>query len=65
MCWPAITPNTFAVNPDFRVGYSQNWQLSVQRDLPGSLVMTATYLGIKGTGARQQFPLAELFSDIG
>lgn len=52
---PAITPNTFAVDPNFRVGYAHNWQLSVQRDLPGSLVMTATYLGIKGTRAQQEF----------
>ena len=27
----------------------------MQRDLPASLVMTATYLGIKGTRAQQQF----------
>jgi hypothetical protein len=47
--------NTFAVDPNFRAGYAQNWQLSVQRDLPASLVMTATYLGVKGTRAQQQF----------
>ena len=52
---PAITPNTFAVDPNFQVGYTQNWNLSVQRDLPGSLVMTATYLGIKGTRGMQEF----------
>jgi hypothetical protein len=49
------TPNTFAVDPNFQVGYSQNWQLSAQRDLPGSMVITATYLGTKGTRARQSF----------
>jgi hypothetical protein len=49
------TPNTFALDPNFRVGYLQNWQLSVQRDLPGSLVMTATYLGSKGTRGMQEF----------
>ncbi|MDP9170612.1 MAG: TonB-dependent receptor, partial [Acidobacteriota bacterium] len=52
---PGITPNTFAVDPDFRIGYAQTWQASVQRDLPASLVMTATYLGIKGTRATQAF----------
>ena len=52
---PTNTPDTFGIDPHFRPGYSQNWQLSVQRDLPGSLVMTATYLGIKGTDARQLF----------
>ena len=52
---PAITRNTFAIDPNFRIGYAQNWQLSVQRDLPGSLQMTATYLGIKGTRGPQDF----------
>jgi hypothetical protein len=52
---PNATTNTFAVDPRFRAGYAQNWQLSLQRDLPGSLVMTATYLGIKGTRGQQQF----------
>ncbi len=46
---------TFAVDPNFRIGYSQNWQLSVQRDLPGALQMSGTYLGGKGTRAQQQF----------
>ena len=32
---PSITEDTFAVDPNFSVGYAQNWQLSVQRDLPG------------------------------
>jgi len=50
-----ITQNTFAVDPNFRVGYAQTWQLAVQRDLPAALQMTATYLGIKGTRGVQQF----------
>jgi hypothetical protein len=49
------TPNTFAVDPNFRVGYAQTWQLSAQRDLPFALQMTATYLGIKGTRGVQEF----------
>lgn len=52
---PGATPNTFAVDPNFRPGYSQNWQVSVQHDLPAALVATVTYLGIKGTRAPQQF----------
>ncbi|HUI57009.1 MAG TPA: carboxypeptidase-like regulatory domain-containing protein [Bryobacteraceae bacterium] len=52
---PNITPNTFAIDPNFRVGYSQNWQLSVQQNVTASMVMTATYLGIKGTRATQEF----------
>ena len=52
---PGTTTNTFAVDPDFRVGYSQNWQLSVQRDLTEGVVLTGTYLGIKGTRGVQVF----------
>jgi trimeric autotransporter adhesin len=52
---PSITANTFAVDPNFRVGYAQTWQLSIQRDLPGALQATATYLGVKGTRGVQQF----------
>jgi hypothetical protein len=57
---PFIAPagaltNTFGIDPGFRIGYSQSWQASVQQDIPGSMVMTATYLGIKGTRAVQSF----------
>ena len=52
---PSNASNTFAIDPNFRVGYAQNWQLSVQRDLPGSLQMNAMYLGIKGTRGVQDF----------
>jgi hypothetical protein len=52
---PNTTTNTFALDPDYRVGYSQNWQLSVQQNVSASMVLTATYLGIKGTRATQAF----------
>lgn len=52
---PATSEDTYAVDPNFRVGYAQNWELSLQKDLPGSLQMTATYLGTKGTRGLQEF----------
>jgi hypothetical protein len=52
---PATTPNTFGIDPNFRPGYAQTWNLTAQRDLPGSLQMSATYLGIKGTHGTQEF----------
>jgi hypothetical protein len=51
----ATTPDTFGVDPNFRIGYAQNWQVSVQSDLPAALQLTATYLGIKGTHGVQEF----------
>jgi hypothetical protein len=47
--------NTFAVDPDFRVSYAHNWQVSAQRDLPASLTVIATYLGTKGSHLMQEF----------
>jgi hypothetical protein len=52
---PGSTPNTFAVDPDLRVGYAHNWQVLAQRDLPASLTMTATYLGTHGSRLMQEF----------
>ncbi len=43
------------MDPNLRVGYVQIWSLSVQRDLPGSLQMVASYLGNKGTRGVQEF----------
>ncbi len=49
------TADTFGIDPNFRVGYAQTWQVSMQRDLPWALQMTVTYLGVKGTHGVQQF----------
>jgi hypothetical protein len=45
--------NTYAVDPNYRIGYAQIWQISVQQDLGHSLVGTVTYNGTKGTGLDQ------------
>jgi trimeric autotransporter adhesin len=52
---PSSVATTFGIDPNFRVGYAQNWGASIQKDLPGALLMTATYLGIKGTRGTQEF----------
>lgn len=52
---PGTAADTFAVDPNLRVGYAQTWQLSLQRDLPHALVATVTYLGVKGTHGIQEF----------
>ena len=50
-----ITAENVGVDPHFRVGYVQQWQLSAQRDLPGGLVTIVRYTGIKGTRGMQEF----------
>ncbi len=47
--------STYAVDPNYRIGYAQSWNLTVQRDLPGSMFATVGYLGTKGTRLDQQF----------
>ncbi len=41
--------NTFAVDPNYRMGYAQTWNASIQRDLPKGIVLELGYLGTKGT----------------
>jgi hypothetical protein len=52
---PASALSTFAVDPEFQVGYVHSWQASVQRDFPASLTIVASYLGSKGSQLMQQF----------
>jgi trimeric autotransporter adhesin len=51
----AVTADTFAIDPNFRVGYAQVWQASAQRDLPAALQLLLTYMGVKGSNGVQQF----------
>jgi hypothetical protein len=41
--------NNFAVDPNYRLGYVQIWNLDIQREFPGGVVMNAGYNGSKGT----------------
>ena len=51
-----LTPiTTFAVDPNFRIGSVQAWQIAIQQSLPASLVATLTYDGSKGTHQAQEF----------
>jgi len=46
---------TFAVDPNFRIGYAQTWTVTVQRDLPASMQLVTNYQGSKGTHLMQEF----------
>lgn len=52
---PNTTSNTFAVDPNLRIGYLHIWQLSIQRDLPFALQLTVAYQGSRGRHALQEF----------
>jgi hypothetical protein len=47
--------STFAINPDYRIGYAQTWNVSLQNDLPFGMFATVGYLGTKGTRLDQEF----------
>jgi trimeric autotransporter adhesin len=52
---PVGLPNTFAIDPNFLVGYVQTWNASVARDLPGGMILNVSYFGNKGTRSQQSF----------
>jgi hypothetical protein len=41
--------NTWAIDPDYRLAYAQNWNIAVQTSLPHSLLAEFEYIGTKGT----------------
>ena len=47
---PQTVTNTYAVNPNYRLGYVQIWNLDVQQELTPTLLMNVDYTGTKGTG---------------
>jgi outer membrane receptor protein involved in Fe transport len=51
--FPSISPgtitNNFAIDPNYRLPYVQIWNLDVQRELRGGIVMNVDYNGSKGT----------------
>ncbi|HEV8042726.1 MAG TPA: carboxypeptidase regulatory-like domain-containing protein [Bryobacteraceae bacterium] len=49
------TPQTYAIDPNFHIGYLNYWQASVQQNLASSIVLTLTYQGDVGTHQLQEF----------
>ena len=41
--------NSFAINPNYRLAYAQNWVTAVQHTLPHNLLVELEYIGNKGT----------------
>jgi hypothetical protein len=42
--------NNYGVNLNYRLGYVQMWNLNIQRELKGNIVLNIGYTGTKGTG---------------
>ena len=51
----ALTVNTFAVDPNYKIGYVHQWNFSLQQNLPYSFQTSITYQGAKGTNLVRQF----------
>lgn len=45
----ATVTNTYAVQENYKVGYAQSWNVSVQQNLSRSFFFELSYLGTKGT----------------
>jgi len=46
---PGLITNNFAVDPNYRLGYVQIWNLDIQRTLPHGFLLNVDYNGSKGT----------------
>ncbi|MCI0625758.1 MAG: carboxypeptidase regulatory-like domain-containing protein [Acidobacteria bacterium] len=52
---PASRPNVFGPTKDYPEPYYQQWNFTVQHELPGTTVVELGYLGSKGTRLVQRF----------
>jgi hypothetical protein len=50
-----LTTNTFAVDPNYKIGYVHQWNFSLQQNLPYSFQTSISYQGSKGTNLVRQF----------
>jgi trimeric autotransporter adhesin len=46
---PNAVTNNYALDPNYRLGYVQIWNLDIQRQLPGNVQLNVGYNGAKGT----------------
>ncbi len=46
---PAAITNNYGVDPNYRMGYVQIWNLNIQRELKADLLLNVDYTGTKGT----------------
>jgi hypothetical protein len=46
---PGTVTNNFAIDPNYRLGYVQIWNLDLQRQLPHGFLLNIGYNGAKGT----------------
>ena len=46
---PTAVTNNYGVDPNYRMGYVQIWNLNVQRELKGDVLLNVDYTGTKGT----------------
>jgi hypothetical protein len=46
---PGAITNNYALDPNYRLGYVQIWNVDIQRQLPGNVQLNVGYNGAKGT----------------
>lgn len=49
-----LVTNNYAIDPNYRLGYVQIWNLDIQRQLPHGFLLNAGYNGAKGTHLDEQ-----------
>jgi hypothetical protein len=47
---PSVTTNNYGIDPNYRLGYVQIWNLDIQQQVKRSLLVNIDYTGAKGSG---------------
>jgi trimeric autotransporter adhesin len=50
-----LISNTYAYDPNMKLPFTQTWNLQIQRNMPGNLVLQINYVGVKATHLTQGF----------
>jgi len=62
---PSAITNNYALDPNYRLGYVQIWNVDIQRQLPGNVQLNVGYNGSKGTHLDSQRALVPTCAEAG
>lgn len=58
-----VAPNTGAFDPELQIPTVHEWNLTIQRELPGNFVAQAGYIGKRGTRLYRAYDLNQIATD--
>jgi hypothetical protein len=63
--YPTAGAVLYAIDPSLRIPYAQQWNAGVQREFSGNMIVSASYVGTKGTSLILQPDINQAFPGAG